>query len=199
MLSKKVRLLNTERDGYFWKVHNDDMRPLFSKGISDAGIKGQRKLIEEVGTGFEAVPVPCNSITYEPVPLLAPRPPPTEEDQKRSRQSGSLYDTGISESTSSYNDIEVKRLKMELQNSNSQCEFALYQLQECTSQLQMAVQTKEYYESFIVKIFNSMDEIGRMIDGIREESYRAFGSHWTTDTTQASPSDLVPSYINNKH
>lgn len=42
---------------------------------------------------------------------------------------------------------------------------------------------KEYYESFLLKIFLAMNDIGPVVEGLREDSFRALSGHSDTEQT----------------
>lgn len=66
----------------------------------------------------------------------------------------------------------------------------LQQLQECTGQLQLAIQMKEYYEFCLLRVFASLNDMGHMLDGIRGESARVLTSHGEASQIQDSPTTL---------
>ncbi|KAH7229952.1 hypothetical protein B0J15DRAFT_473205 [Fusarium solani] len=185
----QVRLYRTEKSGYSWKVHSDPIRALFSRGLSSIGIAALQKLRCEVGDSFEAVPSRTGGTPHEPE--IIPRPAPNQSHNSASRGGETDYVRfqGVDYHNHSFSqqlareEAESRRLGIELQNTNAQLEFALQQLQECTAQLQGTVKMKEYYESFLLKIFLAMNDIGPVVEGLREESCRALSGH--SDTEQA--------------
>ncbi|EWZ79212.1 hypothetical protein FOXG_12482 [Fusarium oxysporum f. sp. lycopersici 4287] len=184
---KQVRLINTEKEGYKWRICVAEMKPLFCKGLSNTGVRDQRRLIEQVGRGFEAIPATQNYITFQAHANTALSP-----ETKNSESyiiDPALLDSASSSSSTTDED-EIRALKLELQNTNLQHESMLQQLQECTGQLQLAIQMKEYYEFCLLRVFASLNDMGHMLDGIRGESARVLTSHGEASQIQDSPTTL---------
>lgn len=163
------------------------MKPLFCKGLSNTGVRDQRRLIEQVGRGFEAIPATQNYITFQAHANTALSP-----ETKNSESyiiDPALLDSASSSSSTTDED-EIRALKLELQNTNLQHESMLQQLQECTGQLQLAIQMKEYYEFCLLRVFASLNDMGHMLDGIRGESARVLTSHGEASQIQDSPTTL---------
>ncbi|KAF5653365.1 hypothetical protein FHETE_11405 [Fusarium heterosporum] len=163
IMPKQVRLTNTERGGFYWKVYKDGIRELFSKGLSNIGIMGQRILISEIEKGgFEALPCPVTGFIPVPVPELSVIPGPVEHGDSRSLQTSHRVDPFMYGSALS--EVESQTLRMELRNANSQHEFT-------HQQLEAAVQAKEQCESMLLKFYVVVDNIGRMVDEARGKMY----------------------------
>ncbi|KAH6961624.1 hypothetical protein BKA56DRAFT_499701 [Ilyonectria sp. MPI-CAGE-AT-0026] len=186
----QVRLYRTEKNGYSWKVHSDRIRSLFSRGLSSLGMATLQQLCHEVGYGFEAVPSRTGRRTpREPEMIPGPAPNRSHISVGRGGETDDVKCQGVDYHGHSFSqqlagdEAESRRLAIELQNTNAQLEFALRQLQECTAQLQGTVQKKEYYESSLLRVFLAMNDIGRVVEGLQEESCRALSGH--SDTEQA--------------
>ncbi|SCO54515.1 uncharacterized protein FFNC_15549 [Fusarium fujikuroi] len=163
---KQVRLSNTKKEGYEW---------------------AQRRLIEQVGRGFEAIPTTQNYINFHA--SVHPRRSPETKELESFVVDPALFDSASSSSTFAGEDA-IRALKLELQNTNLQHESMLQQLQDCMGQLQLAIQMKEYYEFYLLRLFASMDDVGHMLDGIRGETARALSSHGAASQIQDSPMTL---------
>ncbi|EEU38593.1 uncharacterized protein NECHADRAFT_88471 [Fusarium vanettenii 77-13-4] len=179
----QVRLSKTEKYGYYWILENHSIEHLFSKSLSKLRMSDYRQLSQEVGHTFRAAPVSTTGLvhSHDSDPSQSSTefyiPPYRNAGYVDSQQRGIGYSSDMLNHNMAAEEAESSRLRAELLNLSMQHEFAIQQLQDCRAQLQAAVEQKELCESFVLKTFLTMDDLGRMIEGLRDGGYRVLGGY----------------------
>ncbi|KAJ3454302.1 hypothetical protein MRS44_018196 [Fusarium solani] len=149
---------------------------------ADAG-DAYKQLSQEVGHTFRAAPVSTTGMVhghnFDPSQSSTEVyvPPQCNVGDVGSQKHGIGYSSDMFSHSMAAEEAESSRLRTELLNLSSQHEFAIQQLQDCRAQLQAAIEQKELYESFVLKAFLTMDDLGRMIEGLRDGGYRVLGGY----------------------